>query len=467
MSSKYKTLFSNTIIFAIGNILVKFIGFFLLPIYTTYLTTGDYGLSELIVKSLDVAIPIGTLSIVDALYRFSIDKDADYKKLLSSSLNVILKGFVIIVVIASIYYYYTNFEYTFEFVLLFLVSSLQKLFAQFARGIGDSKKFVASGIINSIVMAIANIILIVILRQGINGYLYSLIISFSIAAAYSFLSSKAYLYISFQNVDKKTMYALLAFSLPNIPNMLSWWINSLSSQYIIGGYVSLGAAGMFAAASKLPSLINLFSNVFQQAWQYSTAKEIDTDDGTSFFSKTFKYYVSLGSILTSVVIIIVPYLSLIILKGDFYKAWIYVPFLLISALFGSFSIFLGTFYNAVKKNMMAMVSTVTGAFVSLLISFIFIPQIGIFGAVLASVISYFIVFIFRIIDTRRFVKLKINYINLSLNILILLIQAYFITFDKNLNLLISSLSFLSIILINYNILLDLIKNILKLIKNKI
>ena len=48
MDSKYKVLASNTIIFAIGNILVKLISFFLMPLYTSVLTTEQYGVAELL-----------------------------------------------------------------------------------------------------------------------------------------------------------------------------------------------------------------------------------------------------------------------------------------------------------------------------------------------------------------------------------------------------------------------------------
>ena len=451
MNSKYKTLFSNTVIFAIGNVLVKLIGFLLLPLYTTYLTSETYGIAELIAKSMYLIVPVGTLSIVDSLFRFSIDENADFKSLLSTALNVIIKGVIIISLIGFVLNLYTDYDYIFYFVLLYISSAFFSLFSQFSRGIGDSKRFVISGIVNAITLVFTNVLFIVILGYGAKGYLLSLIISFFVAAIYSFFSSRAYLYISIKNVDKSLLRLMLAFSLPNIPNMLAWWVNSLSSQYIINSYVGIAAAGLFAAAIKLPALINLFTTVFQQAWQYSTAKEINNNDKNEFFSQVFNYYSVFVIIFTSLLISITPYFSMLILRGEFYSAWTLVPLLLVSAALGAFSIFFGTFYNAVKKNVMGMVSTVSGAIVSLVISFVLIPSIGITGALIASVLSYLVVVIIRIIDIKRFVTLDINYKHLIVNFVLVLIQAIILSKEGDYKIIISFVISLIIILINFSI----------------
>jgi len=148
---------------------------------------------------------------------------------------------------------------------------------------------------------------------------------------------------------------------------------------------------------------------------------------------------------------ITPYFSMLILRGEFYSAWTLVPLLLVSAALGAFSIFFGTFYNAVKKNVMGMVSTVSGAIVSLVISFVLIPSIGITGALIASVLSYLVVVIIRIIDIKRFVTLDINYKHLIVNFVLVLIQAIILSKEGDYKIIISFVISLIIILINFSI----------------
>ena len=46
---KYYQLISNTFLFALGNFGSKFLVFLLFPLYTHALTTGEYGISEILV----------------------------------------------------------------------------------------------------------------------------------------------------------------------------------------------------------------------------------------------------------------------------------------------------------------------------------------------------------------------------------------------------------------------------------
>ena len=59
------------------------------------------------------------------------------------------------------------------------------------------------------------------------------------------------------------------------------------------------------------------------------------------------------------------------------------------------------FYQALKKNTMLMVSTVAGAIINIILNFVLIPIYGGFGAAIATVISYIVVTIVRVIDVRK------------------------------------------------------------------
>ena len=82
MNKKFKSLFSDTLIFAVGNILTKLILFVLMPIYTSAMTTSEYGTGELIYNTVELTLPIVTLCLYEAVFRFSIDIESDHKKLL-------------------------------------------------------------------------------------------------------------------------------------------------------------------------------------------------------------------------------------------------------------------------------------------------------------------------------------------------------------------------------------------------
>lgn len=466
MKNKFKYLLSNTVVFAIGNLLTKLIMLLLMPLYTSKLTAEQYGIAELLNNSIEVVLPIATLCIIDAVFRFSIDDDADYKGLLSTAIDVLLKSYVVVLFLCIVFNHFSGYDYIYYFFLLYVATTFHKLFSQFARGIGHIKRFVISGIINALILVIANIILLVFFDKGVKGYLTSLIVSHFIAGIFSLVASKAYYFIDRKNINRTLLKSMLFFSIPNIPNMLSWWINNISSRYIILGFCGVGTAGLFTAASKLPSMIHLFSTIFQQAWQYSTSKEIGSKDSKLFFTDVFKYYSSFVYLVCSGLILISPYLAKLVLKGEFYDAWVYVPLLLLSATIGCFSTFFGTFYTALKNNVMAMISTGIGAIVNILMNLLLVPYIGVKGALIASVVSYLVITMIRIIDTKKYVSIKINYFLLVIQFIIILIQAIVLTLGNRYIQILSGICFISIVILNIHLIKNIFQQIYYLIKGE-
>ncbi|MFZ5986465.1 MAG: lipopolysaccharide biosynthesis protein [Bacillota bacterium] len=429
MNNKFKQLLSNTVIFAVGNVLVKLIQLFLMTLYTSAMTTGNYGIAELMNNSVEFAMPIASLCIYEAVFRFSIDKDANHKKLLSNGINILLISFFIISIVIFISNTFIKYEYAWYFALMLFSTSLRQLLAQFARGIGHVKRFAISGVLNALMLFIFNIVFLLIFPMEIQGYLISIVLANIVSAVFILFTSKVYQYISFTYIDNKLLKTMLIFSLPQIPNMISWWITNISSRYIIIGFCGASMAGLFTAASKLPSMVNLLSTIFQQAWQFSSAKEIKENGSDKFFSDVFKIYSAFIFVACSSLIMTIPLIARALLKGDFYRSWIYIPLLLVSAALNCYSVYFGTFYIAVKKTKMAMISTMIGAVSSLLICFTTIPFIGIYGALIASVLSYLIIVLFRIIDTKKYVTINMEWPINIFSFIILLFQAIIMTTD--------------------------------------
>lgn len=75
MTAKKKVL-ENSFFYIFSSLLVKAMGFLLLPIYTLYLTPDDYGVTNLVTGFVNVATFIIAFSLYSAAIRFY----ADYKE---------------------------------------------------------------------------------------------------------------------------------------------------------------------------------------------------------------------------------------------------------------------------------------------------------------------------------------------------------------------------------------------------
>lgn len=419
--NRYMLLISNTAIFAIGNILVKLMSFFLMPLYTSVLTTEQYGVSELLNSSVEIILPLATLCIVEALYRFSIDKDANSNSLFTNALVIILVGDVIVGVGCVLLKHFNDYQYAFEFAILYIAISSYKLTTQFARGLGHTKRFAFYGVVNAVLLIISNLILLVIMKGDIREYLLSFSIGYGITSIVALFASNELRYVHIGAFDKVSLKAMLKYGIPDIPNTLSWWVNSVLDRYILMYFCGASISGLYTAASKLPAMINLVTSIFQQAWQYSAVKEIDSEDNKSFFANVFRAYTCVCVLLCVILIICNRLICGILLKTDFYSAWRFVPMLLLAATFGCFSSYFGSFYGALKNNVAAMFSTVTGAVVNLILNLVLIPLYGGFGAAVATAISYGTISLIRFFDLKKRINIVLNYPRIIMQLVILVL----------------------------------------------
>jgi len=441
LNNKYRSLASNIFVFATGDVLARLIMFFLMPLYTSLLTPGQYGVAELLHNVGELLFPVAILCLDMAVFRFCIDENSDRKQLLSSSLFLISKIFIGVLIVAGLFQTLIYYQYTWYLVFIVFAIALQRLFAQFARGTGLMRTFAFSGIIKALALCGFNVLFIVFLGWRIEGYLLSIILANVTSALFIAVVARIPKYISFSKQDKTILKNMLIFSLPLIFNTISWWMISISNRYVLMWFHGAAIAGLFTAAGKLSSIINLLSSTFNKAWQFSSSKEVDSKDKSSFFNNIFKVYSSAILFATSALVFASPLVSRFILRNEFYQGWIYVPLLLLATALNCYSSFFGSVYVAVKKSKMAMVSTLIGTISSVIVCLATIPFIGVYGALIASCVSTFIIVLIRIFDTKKYITININWPITGMCFLLLTIQGIIMTFGTNTAIAISGLLF--------------------------
>lgn len=429
MDSRIKRLVKDIFIFAAGNASSKIILLFLMPLYTTKLTTAEYGISDSLNTLIELLVPIITLCMAEAVFRFSIETENRINEIaFFNGSKIMLYGFSIFTAIGLLLKLLFDYEYAFVLVWMLISYSMKQFFGCYLRGIGKSMAFATSGVIGTLVLVISNILLLVSFNQGINGYLWSIVVSNTVSILMMAVTVHP-IKIICSNFKSKThekkfvLNNMLRYSLPIIPNSISWWLNNAANKYILLFICGSSVTGLFSAAGKVPAVINLLSNIFQQAWQFTSAKEYDKENTSSFYTKIFSLYSPFILLSCSFVIIINPLISNFVLQGDFAEAQHYVPLLLFSSTLSCYSIFFGGIYTAAKKSKMLMISTVVGAFVNIGLCIIMIPIWNVYGALIANVISYSVVVLIRIIDSRKYVMVQHNWVLMVISLTLMLIQS--------------------------------------------
>ena len=422
-------LLGNTLVFALGGLAIKAVSLVLMPLYTTALTAGEYGTAELLNSAIEIVLPLLSAGVVEALYRFSIDDDVPKDELFANSLLVLGGGGLCTGVLCALGSVLWNMEHAGSFFVLFCSVCLFKATTQLARGLGHVRRFVAYGLINALAMVVSTYLLLVRAHTGIEGYLWSYTIGYLVGGLVAFLGSAEYRLLAPFRVDRDLLRRMLVYSLPLVPNLLSWWLVSVSGRYVVLWGSGLAAAGLFTAASKMPSLINIVASVFQQAWQYSTAREIDSPDRGAFFGSVLRGY-SLATLSTAgLVIALNRPISRVMLQAEFAEGWRYVPLLMLVASFGVISIFFESFYQALKNSGVLMASTALGAVVNVILGVALVPFMGPWGAGLAGAVAYMLVLVVRARDLRRRINLPIDRLRLGYQLALLISITACMSFD--------------------------------------
>lgn len=432
---KNKELIKNTIIILLGKFCTQFLSFFLLPLYTNILSANEYGIYDLIVTYVALFVPVISLQMEMAIFRELIDVRSNCEKtskIISSGIYSVVLQFIICLIGYYLISIFINIPYKNYIILNILAVMVSSVFMQIARGLGKNVEYSISSVIAGVSTILLNILFLVVLKFNVDGMIISAILSNIFAAIYIFISCKLYKKIKYSSVSKQKIHKLLKYSLPLVPNGLIWWIINVSDRTIISIFLGTGANGIYAVSNKFSSILMQIFNIFNLSWTESASLHINDEDKNEFFSGVFNKTLKYSLVVCLLIIVALPFLFNILISQSYSEAYIYIPILLVGMIFNIIVSFLGSIYVA-KKLTKEVAKTSFGAGVlNILINVFLVKYIGIFAAAISTVLAFLTMSIFRIVDVQKYVKLKINFKEFSIVLLLFLISLLLYYFNNTL-----------------------------------
>lgn len=459
---KYRRLFSNTLIFAIGTFGSKLLVFFLMPLYTNVLSDAEYGISDLLQQSANLLVPLVTFGITDAVIRFGLDRKVRNSEVLTTGILTLLAGFVLLFLCYPLLSLIPGLDgYTTLLCVFVMMSSLRQLFQQFVRAKGHIKLYAVDGILSTAMTLLFTIVFLLGFQWGVEGYLAAIVCADGCSCLFLLFNGRIlrYFHPSYLR-GKTTAQEMLRYSIPMIPNTVFWWVTTVSSRYIITAVMDEGTSvnGLYAAAYKWPSAIILISTIFMNAWQMSAISE---EKGRArFFTQVFRSLSSLVFIVGSFLILFSKVITKIMVADSYYESWTYIPLLSVATVYSCMVTFLGTVYIVNKKSILSLATTAAGAVVNVALSFVLITHYGGNGAAFAMFASYFVVFLLRAYDTKRFIHMHLGALRLAVNTILLLGQAFLMILEVPYWIPIEIVITLAITLLNLGGLMAAVKKVL-------
>ena len=413
MSQQYVRLIKNIFWITLGGSLSKIVSFVMLPLYTRWLSPADYGIGDIISVYATLLMGVSTLCIAEAMFVFPKGVEPqEQKKYFSTGLFFTALLLAVLGVLACGYTYYAdchNFtdsfsSYVWYIYALVITNFLQVFTQQFACALNALKVYSLTGLVHSLGLALFAVWLIP--KYGAVGYIRSLILSNIVGTLFTFVFSSSYKYCSWCHISAGHFRRLAKYSIPLIPNSLIWWVVYSLNRPLLEEYAGLAAIGIYAVASKLPSVLNMAFAFFAQSWQVSVFEEYKKESFTGFFNNVFKA-VCLGLMLLAILITMFRNgILTVITTPEYYEATNYIPLLSFGLIFSCISAFVGSLYAVNKKSRYFFYSSVWGALFTAVLNFVLIPLFDTWGAVFASAVSMVIICLVRIYYAKMFVRFQ-------------------------------------------------------------
>ena len=413
--------FKNLIILSFGTILPKATFFIILPILTGKLSTMEYGTYDLIVSIATLLLPVSTLQIQTAAFRYLIDhREDNYSDRIIT--NTILFVLPVSIIVLFAFYFFAVFLSPILRIFscfYFLFDIIVRVLQQIARGIGNNKVYSISAILESFINLFLIVSINILTEINLQYIIICGLTAYLLTILYMSIKLNIFSKIRIQYFSKDVLSELLKYSWPMIPNTLSLWVLRLSDRMVISLNLGIEANAVYAAATNIPVMLNVLQNAYTLAWQENasiTKKDKDVDD---YYTNMYDMSFSFLSGATALLIAMTPILFRLLIKENYAESYPQIPILFIGTLGSCISAFLGGIYVANKRTKSVGMTTLIAAGLNLLIDIVFINYIGIYAASISTLVSYIFIVVYRMVDIQKFQSIKYNIKKVGACILVL------------------------------------------------
>lgn len=457
-------LMKNTLLYTVTHGGTAILSFIMLPVYTYYFSPAEFGMWDLVMTTIALLIPLITFELVSASYRWLLDEHSKYTKetivitgALSISRNLIIINFFIIM---ANFLLPITIPHIWKTLLLLNLSIVSSFIQQCARGLQLNVLFATSGIVQSVIIVIMNIIFMFLLHLRIEALFYSAMIAHICTIGFVAIRMNIWHYLLRGRFSKPLLKQFLTYSLPIIPGAMSWWVMTMSDRYMIIYFLDISSNGVYAIANKIPAVLLLLNNIFFLAWKDSAITQFHSEQKNAYYSTVFQHFFRLMTCAVILLTLLMKPIMTFVIAETFHNAWKYVGLLLIGSLFHTFSLFWSAGYHGAKKTNIIFMTSVIGAVINVLINLFFLPLIGLYAVGLSTTVAFFVTWMIRLIFAKPHFNITIHYketILLFALIIIANIVPFFMSYISLI--IISCLACIFVIILNFPLLANIVKAI--------
>ena len=401
--NREKKLLKNTLIISIGKICTSLITFLLLPLYTNILSPSEYGIVDLFNTLLSLLFPIVGFQIEKALFRELLETEDinKKKKLITTALSTTVVQIIVFVIISLILSLFIKNEYKYYLIINVSAFILLSLLQQIARGLKNTNIYTLSSFISAFLIIVFNIIFLAFLKMGVRGMLLVTFLGYTISFIFLFFKLHIMKFLNIKMFSSLILKKFLKYSIPLIPNALSWWVFSASDRLIVSGILGIDQNGILSASLKFSSMYITLYNIFDISWTESATLAVKDQDFSVYFNKMLNVFAKVFLSVGLIIIVCMPVVFPIMINVNYIDGYKYVPISIIASYLNVLVGLISVIYLAEKNTKGIANTSVVAAIINIISHILLINKIGLYAATISTLISFLILLIYRYIDIRK------------------------------------------------------------------
>jgi O-antigen/teichoic acid export membrane protein len=399
MSSLAKRFFNDSIIYALQPLLSKTFSYFLIPLYTAYLTPADFG-------NLNYILAIGSffrcfveMGLYTSFWKFKSKKGGYELSEVIFNINMaqFLLAFNILIIAFIIKKTIFNESLLAYLIIIYLISQTISIIFQSSclvyRARFQPKKYLFATVFSTALLLCLNILFVAVLKWNFKGVIYSYIVGYSILAVlYIGVAGRNY---GEWKINKKLTKEALVYGFPIMIGNIAALFITIASRFFIKEFSTDHELGLYSFGYKFGEIYYLIlSNTFFMAWNSLRWEIYESPNGKNIFAKFYKY-ILIAFPLLGILLVPVLYGMAILMTVDqeYMKGILIMPIIVFSFVLQGFYYFnaMGLLFEAKTKKIMLIV--ILGGVLSVILNLLIIEPFGMYGAAISTFVAYFVMFI--------------------------------------------------------------------------
>lgn len=404
MISSNKDVLKNSLWYTLGNILLKFFSFLLIPLYTLYLSPDQYGEINLALGFSNVVCFLIMCGLQTGVIRFYTDCNGNKREIAEMFgtaitfviiIGLLLSGLLVSTETLWSKWIFSSIPFIPIVLLAILISAavaIYTVYQEFLKGSHKAKKSVALSYVFFGVLLGSNLITVIVLKWGAKGALLSTLVANLIMIGYMFIDLKWHDMLIF-GIKKRLLKNMLKYSLPLVPHSLSYNVSNLFTRVIINSKVNTFTLGLYSLASQFGGIADIVCNSVQSAfqpWFYEKMRLVESGQ-TEAATEIKRLTVQLLWLYGFIYLLICAWTQeaiAIMSEESYYSSWKYVPYLVIAvAIKCPLYFYQNLYYYHKGMTKFIFMFTMAGCLSTMLFVWLLVPRYGIYGAIVGDIIG--------------------------------------------------------------------------------